>query len=82
MAMDFACVCFQFQAARRSPHCALPSICDYIDSHKNKDWQEYAAAVAAGCAKELLEITDPMDIEHIPEARAVVRAHNPKIQDR
>ena len=29
-------------------------ICDYSDSHKNKDWQEYAAATAAAYARELL----------------------------
>lgn len=31
-------------------------ICDYSDSHKNKRWQEYAAAVAAAYAKEFLTI--------------------------
>ncbi|KAF3274689.1 hypothetical protein TWF970_007676 [Orbilia oligospora] len=31
-------------------------VCDYADSHKNKLWQPYAAAIAAACAKELLSI--------------------------
>ncbi|KLJ12926.1 hypothetical protein EMPG_12117 [Blastomyces silverae] len=34
----------------------IRGICDYADSHKNKIWQPYAAAVAAAYAKELLSI--------------------------
>ncbi|KAF3149336.1 hypothetical protein TWF594_011380 [Orbilia oligospora] len=33
----------------------IRGICDYSDSHKNKRWQPYAAAAAAGYAKELLQ---------------------------
>lgn len=29
-------------------------ICDYADSHKNKNWQSYAAATAAACFKTVL----------------------------
>jgi nucleoside phosphorylase len=37
-------------------------ICDYADSHKNKKWQDYAAATAAACAKELLSLfPDPRE---------------------
>ncbi|KAL2850313.1 hypothetical protein BJY01DRAFT_261588 [Aspergillus pseudoustus] len=32
----------------------IKGVCDYADSHKNKDWQAYAAAVAAAAAKEVL----------------------------
>ena len=32
----------------------IRGICDYADSHKNKDWQRYAAAAAAAYAKEFL----------------------------
>ena len=35
----------------------IRGICDYSDSHKNKDWQRYAAAAAAAYAKELLRGT-------------------------
>jgi nucleoside phosphorylase/predicted acylesterase/phospholipase RssA len=34
-------------------------ICDYCDSHKNDIWQEYAAAVAAGYTKALIESMHP-----------------------
>ncbi|KAL3481406.1 nucleoside phosphorylase domain-containing protein [Aspergillus californicus] len=33
----------------------IKGVCDYADSHKNKDWQGYAAASAACCAKVFLE---------------------------
>ncbi|KAJ5695377.1 hypothetical protein N7536_005789 [Penicillium majusculum] len=33
---------------------ATGGVSDYADSHKNDTWQYYAAAAAAGCAKELL----------------------------
>ncbi|OQD65820.1 hypothetical protein PENPOL_c005G06642 [Penicillium polonicum] len=32
----------------------IKGVCDYADSHKNKNWQSYAAAVAAAAAKEVL----------------------------
>jgi nucleoside phosphorylase len=32
----------------------IKGACDYADSHKNKKWQDYAAAVAASLAKEIL----------------------------
>ncbi|KAL4910847.1 nucleoside phosphorylase domain-containing protein [Aspergillus multicolor] len=33
----------------------MEGVCDYADSHKNKDWQDYAAASAACCAKAFFE---------------------------
>ncbi|OAQ59453.2 Pfs, NACHT and ankyrin domain-containing protein [Pochonia chlamydosporia 170] len=39
--MDFPCI-------------VVRGICDYADSHKNKQWQGYAALAAASYAKELL----------------------------
>jgi nucleoside phosphorylase len=37
------------------PTVIVKGVCDYADTHKNKLWQEYAAAVAMACAKGLLE---------------------------
>jgi nucleoside phosphorylase len=37
------------------PTIVIKSVCDYADNHKNKDWQEYAAATAAACAKAVVE---------------------------
>ncbi|KAK4226286.1 phosphorylase superfamily protein [Podospora fimiseda] len=34
----------------------IKGVCDYADSHKNKKWQNYAAATAASTMKALLEL--------------------------
>jgi len=50
-------VCFEMEAAGlmdNFPCLVIRGICDYCDSHKNKEWQPYAALTAAACAKELL----------------------------
>ncbi|EED22016.1 conserved hypothetical protein [Talaromyces stipitatus ATCC 10500] len=36
------------------PCVIIKGVCDYADSHKNKIWQNYAAATAASCAKAVL----------------------------
>ncbi|PLB43850.1 purine and uridine phosphorylase [Aspergillus steynii IBT 23096] len=36
------------------PTVIVKGVCDYADSHKNKLWQGYGAAVAASCMKALL----------------------------
>ncbi|KAL7922428.1 nucleoside phosphorylase domain-containing protein [Trichoderma austrokoningii] len=36
------------------PCIVVKGACDYADSHKNKEWQGYAAATAAACMKALL----------------------------
>ncbi|KAL2785821.1 hypothetical protein BJX66DRAFT_329025 [Aspergillus keveii] len=39
-------------AISREAGCVIiKGVCDYADSHKNKLWQDYAAATAAACAK-------------------------------
>jgi hypothetical protein len=43
----------------------IRGICDYADSHKNKQWQKYAAATAAAHAKELLSV---IQLEETPAA--------------
>ena len=52
----------------------IRGICDYSDSHKNKQWQRYAAAVAAAYARELLATMDPetsSDISERPRGKFV-----------
>jgi hypothetical protein len=48
------------------PCLVIRGICDYADSHKNKDWQEHAAAVAAAFAKELLSVVLAQEVEQMP----------------
>ncbi|KAF5578857.1 Pfs domain-containing protein [Fusarium pseudocircinatum] len=52
-------LCVEMEAAGLMnilPCLVIRGICDYADSHKNKHWQRYAAATAAGYAKELLSV--------------------------
>lgn len=59
-------LCVEMEAAglmNNFPCIVIRGICDYSDSHKNKAWQEYAAAVAAALAKELLQYVMPDDVE-------------------
>jgi nucleoside phosphorylase len=52
-------LCVEMEAAglmNNFPCLVIRGICDYADSHKNKEWQPYAAAIAAAYAKELLSI--------------------------
>ncbi|KAF5230459.1 hypothetical protein FAUST_9802, partial [Fusarium austroamericanum] len=50
-------LCFEMEAAglmNHFPCLVIRGICDYSDSHKNKEWQGYAAMVGAAYAKDLL----------------------------
>lgn len=50
-------VAFEMEAAGIAdwlPSVTIKGVADYADSHKNKNWQTYAAATAASCAKALL----------------------------
>lgn len=57
LAKEEGILCFEMEAAgimNRFPCLVVRGICDYSDSHKNKDWQGYAAMTAAAYTKELL----------------------------
>jgi len=56
---DTKALCLEMEAAglmNISPCLVIRGICNYADSHKNKDWQRYAAATAATYAKQLLSV--------------------------
>ncbi|KAK0610673.1 hypothetical protein B0T17DRAFT_512158 [Bombardia bombarda] len=58
-------LCFEMEAAglmNSFPCLVVRGICDYADSHKNKKWQEYAAATAAAYAKELVLTIPPKEV--------------------
>ena len=62
-------LCFEMEAAglmNDFPCIVVRGICDYCDSHKNKDWQNYAAAAAAAWAKELLQTVSPDVVTSLP----------------
>ncbi|KAL4887774.1 nucleoside phosphorylase domain-containing protein [Aspergillus ambiguus] len=57
LASQHGIICFEMEAAglmNTFPCLVIRGISDYADSHKNDDWQGYAAATAAAYAKELL----------------------------
>ncbi|KAF3204798.1 hypothetical protein TWF106_001447 [Orbilia oligospora] len=73
--------CFEMEAAGVADivEClAIRGICDYSDSHKNKRWQPYAAATAAGYAKELLQTLyiEKQPIDRPPNNSASSKFHN------
>ncbi|KAJ5723915.1 hypothetical protein N7488_001950 [Penicillium malachiteum] len=64
IAQDFHALCFEMEAAgimNHLPTLVIRGICDYCDSHKNKQWQKYAALVAALYSKILLSV---IPVEH------------------
>lgn len=59
-------LCFEMEAAglmNHFPCLVIRGICDYSDSHKNKEWQGYAAMTAAAYAKDLLCRIAPNKVE-------------------
>ena len=59
-------LCFEIEAAglvNHFPCLVVRGICDYSDTHKNKDWQGYAAMTAAAYAKDLLYRIHPNRVE-------------------
>ncbi|KAK1992135.1 hypothetical protein LX36DRAFT_315853 [Colletotrichum falcatum] len=63
LAREHDILCFEMEAAGLMDHfpcLVIRGICDYSDSHKAKQWQEYAAATAAAYAKELLSVIPPV----------------------
>jgi nucleoside phosphorylase len=72
LARDLGIYCVEMEAAglmNDFPCLVIRGICDYADSHKNKEWQGYAAAVAAAYAKELLLVVAIDQVNSTPTAR-------------
>ncbi|KAL4807523.1 hypothetical protein BDV18DRAFT_102847 [Aspergillus unguis] len=62
---ELGAYCVEMEAAglaNNFPCLVIRGICDYADSHKNKEWQGYAAAAAAAYAKELLLVTSAVSL--------------------
>lgn len=67
--------CIEMEAAglmNNFPCLIIRGICDYADSHKNKAWQEHAAAVAAAYAKELLGYILPDEVHQQTTAKELL----------
>ena len=74
-------LCFEMEAAGLMdtyPCLVIRGICDYADSHKNKQWQSYAAGTAAAYAKELLKTIPAADVIESRRAQESMRSRNSK----
>jgi nucleoside phosphorylase len=67
LTMEKDVLCFEMEAAglmNNFPCLVIRGICDYADSHKNEEWQGYAAMAAAAYAKDLLCRILPSRVEN------------------
>jgi nucleoside phosphorylase len=68
-------LCFEMEAAGLMDNygcMVIRGICDYADSHKTKEWQNYAAIVAAAYGKEFLSYIAPQGVANIkPTVEAI-----------
>ena len=73
---DFGLICVEMEAAGLMdsfPCLVIRGICNYVDSHKNKRWQPYAAAVAAAYMKELLSLIPPTNLAQVAPASELLQ---------
>ncbi|KAJ0419224.1 nucleoside phosphorylase domain-containing protein [Aspergillus carlsbadensis] len=75
LAVEKGVLCFEMEAAGLANHfpcLVIRGICDYADSHKSKQWQGYAAMVAAAYAKDLLNQIVPQRVNTERKAREIL----------
>ena len=68
-------LCVEMEAAglmNNFPCAVIRGISDYADSHKNDDWHEHAAAMAAVVSKNLLRYVASRQLEREPTVRGLV----------
>jgi ankyrin repeat protein/nucleoside phosphorylase len=81
LALEKNIICFEMEAAglmNQFPCLVVRGICDYSDSHKNKQWQGYAAIAAAAYAKDLLH---RIPLKDISELQRMARENQPPSSD-
>ncbi|KAJ6264531.1 ankyrin repeat [Drechslerella dactyloides] len=74
-------LCIEMEAAGLMddfPCIVIRGICDYADSDKNDDWQEYAAGVAAAYTKDFLMHLQPIEVQKEPPIKDILlrRVHD------
>lgn len=70
-------LCFEMEAAglmNHFPCLVIRGICDYADSHKNDQWQQYASATAAAYGKELLLYVPVTEVTETKRALDVLQS--------
>ncbi|ENH71250.1 Putative ankyrin repeat protein L25 [Fusarium oxysporum f. sp. cubense race 1] len=84
LAAKHGILCFEMEAAGLMNHfpCVLiRGICDYSDSHKNDEWQEYAAMAAAAYTKDLLLQVAPSSVQKEERIETLLGRLNEKVDD-
>lgn len=69
-------LCFEMEAAGLMnilPCLVIRGICDYADSHKNKNFQAYAAGISALYAKQLLSAIHQNEVIGLREITGVIK---------
>ncbi|KAJ4134005.1 hypothetical protein NW765_008033 [Fusarium oxysporum] len=77
-------LCFEMEAAglmNHFPCVVIRGICDYSDSHKNDEWQEYAAMAAAAYTKDLLLQVAPSSVQKEERIETLLGQVNEKVDD-
>ncbi|KAL7799753.1 nucleoside phosphorylase domain-containing protein [Trichoderma ceciliae] len=72
-------LCFEMEAAglmNHFPCLAIRGICDYSDSHTNRNWQGYASMTAAAFAKDLLQVIQPNPIKAVMSDLAAIQVRD------
>ncbi|UKZ49174.1 hypothetical protein TrVGV298_003417 [Trichoderma virens] len=67
--------CVEMEAAglmNDFPCIVIRGICDYADSHKDKRWQNYAATVAAACAKAFLSVVPASEVDKLQRVQVSI----------
>jgi nucleoside phosphorylase len=78
LGQELGVYCVEMEAAgliNDFPCLVIRGICDYADSHKNKEWQGYAAAVAAAYAKELLLVIPTTQDTVLASGMSILNGH-------
>ncbi|KAF5674100.1 ankyrin repeat L25 [Fusarium circinatum] len=84
LAAKHGILCFEMEAAglmNHFPCVVIRGICDYSDSHKNDEWQEYAAMVAAAYTKDLLLRVAPSSVKKEERIKTLLGQLNHKVED-
>ncbi|RKL00715.1 hypothetical protein BFJ68_g12581 [Fusarium oxysporum] len=84
LAAKHGILCFEMEAAGLMNHfqcVVIRGICDYCDSHKNDEWQEYAATAAAAYTKDLLLQVAPSSVQKEERIETLLGQVNEKVDD-
>ena len=75
LAAQYNVCCIEMEAAGlmdNFPCLVVRGSCDYGDSHKQDNWQQYAALTAAAYARELLDYVDPVELQMVPRLNEII----------